>query len=171
MFSLLNRWYQADLLRAKKYDGRFIDIGLPETLQWARDHRQELMERPAVFISLDSPAEENSMIEDSSVARRIKSYNDCGSLVFLDLGSNGNMPMEELIRLRIDINQRLAPHGAHIDSFFFSAPMGQAAANVSIGSHHFWKVRKSDCTLIESPRFQQRNLDKGSLNNLIMPID
>jgi D,D-heptose 1,7-bisphosphate phosphatase len=109
------------------YDGFFIDIGIPDDLQRARDSLSEKLRKPAAFLDRDGTLnhddgytykiEEFRWIEGAKAA--IKLLNDAGYLVFIVTNQAGiargyydSIAVETLHRW---MQGELAGIGAHVD--------------------------------------------------------
>jgi len=111
------------------YQGFFIDIGIPEDLQQARDHLLEDLRKPAAFLDRDGTLnhdhgythkiEEFRWIDGAKTS--IKSLNDAGYLVFVVTNqagiARGYYDAAAVETLHQWMQDELAGVGAHIDDF------------------------------------------------------
>ncbi len=111
-------------LAGKIYEGFFIDIGLPETLNRANTLLPLWRKKAGIFFAMDANmlnglASGDQGIDESQfiqMAQTIKGCNDNGFLVFV-LGEvqNKNILLDFLNKS----NEKLRPLGAHIDDAYF----------------------------------------------------
>jgi len=107
-------------IRGLKFDGYFLDIGLPETLEQGRRELPKVRLRPAAIFDKDALV--NFADGDSSrpeafqwtkgAVEAIRALNDRGYYVFVTGHRSG-----EARRLNAAMQERLAPEGAHVDRF------------------------------------------------------
>lgn len=114
-------------LVGRSYRGFFIDIGIPEDLQRAREHLTHFLTRPAAFLDRDGTVnyddgytyriEEFRWIEGAREA--IKRLNDEGYLVFLVTNqagiARGFYDSEDVDKLHHWMQDELSDLGAHLD--------------------------------------------------------
>jgi D-glycero-D-manno-heptose 1,7-bisphosphate phosphatase len=107
-------------IRGLKFDGYFLDIGLPETLEQGRRELPNTRARPAAIFDKDALV--NFADGDSSrpeafrwtkgAVAAIRALNDRGYYVLVTGHRSG-----EARRLNAMMRERLAPAGAHVDRF------------------------------------------------------
>ena len=113
------------------YDGFFLDIGIPEDYERAREQVPTHFFRPAVIFDRDGtlnrdlgythrPADFEWL---PGVRETIRLLNDLGYLVIVVTNQAGvarGYYTEDAVRkLHVWMNQELRPAGAHIDAFYF----------------------------------------------------
>jgi dTDP-glucose pyrophosphorylase/histidinol phosphatase-like enzyme len=106
-------------LRGREFDGYFLDIGLPETLEQGHLELPTVRVRPAAFLDRDVLV--NFAENDSSrpkglqwtrgAVEAIRALNDCGYYVFVMSRGSGD-------GLNATIREGLAPEAAHVDRFY-----------------------------------------------------
>jgi dTDP-glucose pyrophosphorylase len=116
-------------IRGLQFDGYFLDIGLPETLEQGHRELPSVRIRPAAFLDSDALVnftEGGSLGPEalrwtSGAVEAIRALNDRGYYVFVisnqlaDAG--GTAVAGEIGRLNAAIQERLAIDGAHVDRF------------------------------------------------------
>jgi histidinol phosphatase-like enzyme len=130
-------------IRGLRFEGYFLDIGLPETLEQGHRELPNVRVRPAAF--LDRKALVNAADGDSSrpeafqwtrgAIEAIRGLNDRGYYVFVmshrSGGAQATQAVSDAFRLNSAMQEQLAAEGAHVDRFS-SEPdpsAGGAAAN------------------------------------------
>jgi dTDP-glucose pyrophosphorylase len=117
-------------IRGLKFDGYFLDIGLPETLEQGHRELPQARARPAAIF--DKNALVNFAAGDSSrpeafqwregAVEAIRTLNDHGYYVFvMDRRSGDAEEMRvaaEARRLKARMQEQLAAEGAHVDRFY-----------------------------------------------------
>ena len=101
----------------RRFDGYFLDIGLPETLEQGHRELPNVRARPAAFLdrnALVDFAERDSFRPEAfqwreGAVEAIRTLNDRGYYVLV---TSGDEP-----RLNAAMQERLAPEGAHVDRF------------------------------------------------------
>jgi dTDP-glucose pyrophosphorylase len=117
-------------IRGLKFDGYFLDIGLPETLEQGHRELPSVRVRPAAFFdrnALVNFAEGVSLGPEAfqwtrSAVEAIRALNDGGYYVFvisnLSGDAEGTAVAGVIGRLNAAIQERLAIEGAHVDRFY-----------------------------------------------------
>jgi dTDP-glucose pyrophosphorylase/histidinol phosphatase-like enzyme len=116
-------------IRGREFDGYFLDIGLPETLERGHLELPSLRARPAAFL------DRNALIHSAGerpeafqwmcgAVEAIRKLNDHGYYVFV----SHHLSARDAFRLNALLQQRLAAEGAHVDRFYGepAEPMGIA---------------------------------------------
>jgi len=116
-------------LRAFEYDGPFIDIGVPDDLDSARERWSDITRAPATFFDRDGVLNHDAgythRIEDfrwiEGARESIKRCNDEGRFVFVVTNqagvARGYYDEQAIQRLHAWMNEDLRLLGAHIDDF------------------------------------------------------
>ncbi len=111
------------------YNGFFIDIGIPEDLQHARDHLLDSMRKPAAFLDRDGTLNHDDgythKIDQfrwiSGAKDAIRALNDAGFLVFVVTNqagiARGYYDAAAVEALHDWMQSDLATLGAHVDEF------------------------------------------------------
>lgn len=119
------------LLRGYSYDGLFVDIGVPEDLEWARCNLLERLRKPAVFLDRDGVLNKDSGYVHSpedfewvpGAPQAVKRLNDQGYYVFVVTNqagvAKGYYGEEAVLTLHAWMNEQLRSTGAHIDDYFY----------------------------------------------------
>lgn len=114
-------------LYARRYDGLFVDIGVPE--DYASVQAVRFSQRPAVFFDRDGVLNHDSgyvhKIKDfrwiEGAIAAVKRVNDTDAYSFVVTNQAGvahGFYLENDVRTLHDwVGEQLAPHGAHIDDF------------------------------------------------------
>lgn len=116
-------------MTGRVYRGYFIDIGIPDDLQHAREHLTDNLQKPAAFLDRDGTLnhddgythkpEEFRWIDGAKSA--IKKLNDAGYLVFVVTNqagiARGYYDATTVESLHQWMQRELAREGAHIDDF------------------------------------------------------
>ena len=116
-------------IRGREFEGYFLDIGLPETLEQGHLELPKVRVRPAAFFdgnALVSFAERDSFPEafqwTAGACEAIRGLNDRGYYVFVmsprSAGERGARDAGEPCRLNTAIQQQLAAEGAHVDRVY-----------------------------------------------------
>lgn len=116
-------------LRASRYDGFFIDIGVPSDFERAQIELPQRVRRPAVFFDRDGVLNVDKAyvhrIDDfewiTGAREAIKLCNDLGYLTFVVTNqagvARGYYGVDAIYQLHEWMNRDLAEIGAHIDEF------------------------------------------------------
>ncbi len=119
------------LVRGAVYDGRFIDIGIPEDLARAETLLPAWERRPAAFLDRDGVLNHDSgyvhraadFVWIDGAQRAIKCLNDRGWFVFVVTNqagvARGFYPPADVEILHRWINDELRRVGAHVDGFYY----------------------------------------------------
>ena len=113
-------------IRGREFDGYFLDIGLPETLEQGHRELPSVRVRPAAFL------DRNALVDfaggDSFGRRRfngragaveaIRTLNDRGYYVFVVSDRQARETRDARAPLNAAMQERLAPEGAHVDRFY-----------------------------------------------------
>jgi histidinol phosphatase-like enzyme len=117
-------------VRGLKFDGYFLDIGLPETLEQGHRELPGVRVRPAAFLDIDALvnfAEGDSFRPEAfqwtkGAVEAIRALNDRGYYVFVMSHESGGAQRTRAAgegrRLNAAIQDQLAPEGAHVDRFY-----------------------------------------------------
>jgi dTDP-glucose pyrophosphorylase/histidinol phosphatase-like enzyme len=116
-------------IRGREFEGYFLDIGLPETLEQGHLELPKVRVRPAAFFdgkALVSFAERDSFPEavqwTAGACEAIRGLNDRGYYVFVMSPRSGGerraRAAGEPCRLNTAIQQQLAAEGAHVDRVY-----------------------------------------------------
>jgi dTDP-glucose pyrophosphorylase/histidinol phosphatase-like enzyme len=113
----------------REFDGYFLDIGLPETLEQGHRELPSVRVRPAAFLDrgalIDVAAHEQSQPDgfrwQSGAVEAVRALNDRGYYVFVvgDPSGRAGAPgdVDGACRINATIQDRLALEGAHVDRF------------------------------------------------------
>ncbi len=171
---VLPRLVARGLVSGAVYDGRFIDIGIPEDLAAADRLMPEWERRPAAFLDRDGVLNHDSgythrkedfvWIDGAKAA--IKRLNDRGWFVFVVTNQSGIARglyrPDDVVRLHQWMNEELGRDGAHIDAFYFcphhpdgtTGDYGRAcdcrkpAPGMLLQAMREWPVRRDDSFMI-----------------------
>jgi dTDP-glucose pyrophosphorylase/histidinol phosphatase-like enzyme len=117
-------------IRGREFDGYFLDIGLPETLEQGRRELPSVRVRPAAILDRDTLvnfAEGDSFRPEAfqwrkSAVEAIRALNDRGYYVFVVSHRSGDARTTCVAgderQLRAAMQERLAASGAHVDRFY-----------------------------------------------------
>jgi D-glycero-D-manno-heptose 1,7-bisphosphate phosphatase len=162
-------------IRGLKFDGYFLDIGLPETLEQGRRELPKVRLRPAAIFDRDALV--NFVEGDSSrpeafqwtkgAVEAIRALNDRGYYVFVTNHLSG-----EARRLNAAMQERLAPAGAHVDRFTGEPGSGRIIEALSewplIGERSFYVgVSSGDFEAARRAGISAHVFDGGDLARLI----
>jgi D-glycero-D-manno-heptose 1,7-bisphosphate phosphatase len=130
---------EAGQLRGIRFDGYFLDIGLPDTFERARDEVPGRLVRPAAFLDRDGvlnvDAGYTHRPEDLSwipgAREAILDLNEAGHLVLVTTNqagiARGYYNEAQMAAFHAHMQDDLAEIGAHIDAFYF-CPFHEEAA-------------------------------------------
>ncbi len=117
-------------IRGKAFDGYFLDIGLPETLEQGRRELPETRRRPAAFFDrdalIDRAARPEALGWRTGALEAIRALNDRGAYVFVLGGADEG-------GLSGAIGESLARAGAHVDRFYGGAGFASGLASGAAG--------------------------------------
>lgn len=117
-------------IRGLKFDGYFLDIGLPETLVQGHRELPKVRMRPAAILHRDALitfADGDSFRPEAFEWRKgaveaIRALNDRGYYVLVTSSRSESAPRAPVAgdasRLNAAMQERLAPEGAHVDRFY-----------------------------------------------------
>lgn len=120
----------AGRLACAQFEGYFLDIGLPATLQQGRDELPGVRRRPAVFLDRDNTLNVDlgythrpeDLVWTPGAVEAIRAINDAGWLALVVTNQSGvarGLYAEDQVRLfHAHIQAQLAQAGAHIDGFY-----------------------------------------------------
>jgi D,D-heptose 1,7-bisphosphate phosphatase len=129
--ALLPRLAERGLLGGAVYDGRFIDIGVPEDLARAGRLMPQWEQRPAAFLDRDGVINRDTgyvyrkqdFVWRDGARAAIKRLNDAGYFVFVVTNqagiARGYYGPGDVRRLHRWVNRELRRSGAQIDGFYF----------------------------------------------------
>jgi len=112
-------------IRGCEFEGYFLDIGLPETLEQGHIELPSVRVRPAAFLDSDvllNPAEDclGAFRGTEGAIKAIRALNDRGYYVFV-VRHHRTRVADGAGRLSAVLQERLAAEGAHIDRFYDAA--------------------------------------------------
>jgi dTDP-glucose pyrophosphorylase/histidinol phosphatase-like enzyme len=113
-------------IRGREFDGYFLDIGLPETLERGHLELPSIRVRPAAFLDRNALIQFSDQNPEgfqwiSGAIAAIRELNDRGYYVFVgdpSGGAQGTRVADNAFRLNAAMEQRLAAEGAHVDRFY-----------------------------------------------------
>ena len=126
-------------IQGLKFDGYFLDIGLPETLEQGHRELPNVRVRPAAFFDRnalakvgdgDSPRPEAFEWREGAV-EAIRALNNRGYYVFVIRrpGAGQARAVGEISRLDAAMQEALAAEGAHVDRYYGEAGFAAGAAS------------------------------------------
>ena len=113
-----------------EFNGYFLDIGLPETLEQGHLELPNVRVRPATFldrgalvdIAARNPSEPNEFRWMAGAVEAVRALNDRGHYLFVvrDWPGRAKAPgaVDNACGLEAEIQEQLALHGAHVDRFY-----------------------------------------------------
>jgi dTDP-glucose pyrophosphorylase/histidinol phosphatase-like enzyme len=139
-------------IRGLKFDGYFLDIGLPETLEQGHRELPLVRVRPAAFFdrnALVNFADRDSFPAEAfqwtkGAVEAIRTLNDRGYYVFVLSNPSGALTAHdagEARRLIAAMQERLAPEGAHVDRFLGEPEFAAGATKATPASGLFSEAR------------------------------
>ena len=139
-------------IRGREFDGYFLDIGLPETLERGHLELPSVRARPAAFLDRNALihfAGENPEAFQwmRGAVEAIRELNDHGYYVFVSHpagGAHRTLIAGDAFGLNAAMQQRLAAEGAHVDRFY-----GEVADPADIAPEHGIAAAKRK--LVSSP--------------------
>jgi dTDP-glucose pyrophosphorylase/histidinol phosphatase-like enzyme len=118
---------ERDEIRGKEFDGYFLDIGLPETLEQGHRELPKVRLRPAAILHRDALVKltdgdsfrPEAFQWTQGAVEAIRALNDRGYYVLVAGHQSGGEQTTrgDLRRLNAAMQERLAPEGAHVDRF------------------------------------------------------
>lgn len=141
----------AGRLGCASFQGYFLDIGLPETLQQGRDELPAVRRRPAVFLDRDNTLNVDAgythRIEDlkwtPGAVEAVRAINDAGWLAVVVTNQSGvarGLYSEDQMRdFHAHMQTQLAAAGAHIDAFYHCPFHQDAAVDAYRHADHPWR--------------------------------
>jgi dTDP-glucose pyrophosphorylase len=117
-------------IQGREFDGYFLDIGLPETLEQGHRELPRTRVRPAAVLALDTlvnVVEGDSFLPEAfqwtkGAVEAIRMLNDRGYYVFVTSPQSGDArrarSANEARHLKAATEERLALEGAHVDRFY-----------------------------------------------------
>jgi dTDP-glucose pyrophosphorylase len=115
-------------IAGREFKGYFLDIGLPETLEQGHLELPSVRVRPAAFLdrsalvdfSARDPCGPDGFRWMVGAVEAVRALNDRGHYVFVvgDSSVRAEAPGDDACRLNAEIQERLAPQGAHVDRFY-----------------------------------------------------
>ena len=120
-------------IRGKAFDGYFLDIGLPETLEQGHRELPEVRVRPAAFFDRDAlvgggEGDSGAIQWTAGAVEAIRALNDRGYYVFVMSGAS------DASRLNAAMQASLAREGAHVDRFHGEAGFASGALRARRGA-------------------------------------
>ena len=117
-------------IAGREFKGYFLDIGLPETLEQGHLELPSVRVRPAAFLDRSAlvdfaardPCGPDGFRWMAGAVEAVRALNDRGHYVFVvgDSSVRAEAPgaVDDACRLNAEIQERLAPQGAHVDRFY-----------------------------------------------------
>jgi dTDP-glucose pyrophosphorylase len=124
-------------VRGKAFDGYFLDIGLPETLEQGRRELPKVRVRPAAIFNRRALVRHADVASEAlqwteGAVKAIRTLNDRGYYVLVishpSEGAGRMLAEDDSRRLNAAIQERLAREGAHVDRFY-NEPHSQACTS------------------------------------------
>jgi len=137
-------------IAGREFTGYFLDIGLPETLEQGHLELPRVRMRPAAFldrgalVDLDAadPFGPHRFRWTAGAVEAVRALNDRGHYVFVVGGRSGRAETpsarRDACRFNAEIQERLAPEGAHVDRFY--AADGELLSSVLNGAMTDWPI-------------------------------
>jgi dTDP-glucose pyrophosphorylase/histidinol phosphatase-like enzyme len=143
-------------IRGKAFDGYFLDIGLPETLEQGHRELPNVRVRPAAFFDRDALL---NVTDGDSIRRAafqwtagaieaIRALNDRGYSVFVTSGGASDAG-----RLNAAMQASLAAEGAHIDRFTGEAGFASGALSGSAGTLDLFADAMAEWPIVREQSF------------------
>ena len=141
----------AGRLGCATFEGYFLDIGLPETLQQGRDELPRVTRRPAVLLDRDSTLNVDTgythRIQDlrwtPGAVAAVRAINDAGWLALVVTNQSGiarGLYTEDQMRaFHAHMQRELAAAGAHIDGFYHCPFHPEAIVDTYRDADHPWR--------------------------------
>jgi dTDP-glucose pyrophosphorylase/histidinol phosphatase-like enzyme len=114
-------------IRGQEFDGYFLDIGLPETLEQGRRELPKVRLRPAAVFDRSAlirfaDGDPEAFHWTEGAVEAIRALNDCGYYVLVTNdpqgGARTTLVADDSRRLNAAMQERLAAEGAHVDRFY-----------------------------------------------------
>ena len=113
-------------LAGREFDGYFLDIGLPETLEQGHRELPKVRQRPAAFFALNAlvdsaPDNLSAFRWREDAVEAIRALNDRGYYVFVLRGQSRDAETKRVAGaagVKAGMQERLALEGAHVDRFY-----------------------------------------------------
>jgi dTDP-glucose pyrophosphorylase/histidinol phosphatase-like enzyme len=122
-------------IRGREFDGYFLDIGLPETLDQGHRELPGVRVRPAAFLdrrTLGAGDDATSVRWTRDAVEAIRALNDHGYYVFVTSDPSGDaqktLPFADAGHLNAATQELLAAAGAHVDRFYSEPPFASGVA-------------------------------------------
>jgi dTDP-glucose pyrophosphorylase/histidinol phosphatase-like enzyme len=175
-------------IRGKEFDGYFLDIGLPETLEQGRRELPEARLRPAAIFERDTLVDlpgansPETFQWTKGAVEAIRALNDRGYYVLVTTRGSGAAR-----ELNAAMQERLAFEGAHIDRFYsepdsaadpaIDAAKRKSVSNPFLGAINEWPIvaersffigaRGDNIEAARSIGFSTHVFDDGDLARLV----
>jgi D-glycero-D-manno-heptose 1,7-bisphosphate phosphatase len=181
------------LVRGAVYDGRFIDIGVPEDLARAKTLMPESQMRPAAFLDRDGVLNRDSgyvhraadFVWVDGAQQAIKRFNDRGWFVFVITNqagiARGYYQPDDVEALHRWVNDELRSVGAHVDAFYYCPhhPEGTAeryrmvcdcrkpAPGLVLQAMRDWPVRREGSVMIGDKDIDLATAEAAGITGLL----
>jgi histidinol phosphatase-like enzyme len=177
-------------IRGKEFDGYFLDIGLPETLEQGHRELPKVRMRPAAIFERDTLADVADGDPEAFQWRKgaveaIRTLNDRGYYVLVDSnpygGAQSALPPGDGGRLNAAMQERLALEGAHVDRFASDPAIDAAKGKPNfsrlfegwpiVSERSFWIcVSAGNIEAARSAGISGRLYDRGDLARLVRSL-
>ena len=169
-------------IAGREFEGYFLDIGLPETLEQGHRELPAVRVRPAAFLDRDAmvdAARSDLLGPDgfrwiAGAVEAVRALNDRGYYVFV-LGAGARPANDGDCLLEGEIQRRLAADGAHVDRFYvaghrpFSALLDEAMSEWPIVNERSFVIGAASAEVEAARRtgLAARAFDGGDLARLV----